>query len=354
MSVNNQQKRPTIFDLVEFTGVSRGTISRAFNNQPGINPKTREKVLKAARKIGYQPHNGARMMKLSRKGRWGLLLPHLRNPYYAELVEALNKEARQRRYTLLLGLSLGGEEAHDIVEQWSAGETDGIIMDQSYYYLNPELFERLRDRGQPMVFLHGMPVPGYDFVRYELYSSFLRNMRTVAALGHKRIGYVGQDFPGSRATGRYRAYRDYHTQNEMPISEELTYFGEDGHQGGVHAWTHFSSLAEPPTAIVCADDIQACGVLQGARAQGLEIPRDLSITGVDNIAESERLALTTIQTDREATSRAILDSLERRLTEPSIATQVIVIPSELILRDSVGPPRSRPLPTLGRQLSPTH
>lgn len=338
-----KSKRITIFDLVAYTGVSRGTISRAFNNQSGINPQTREKVLKAARKIGYQPHNGARMMKLSRKGRWGLLLPHLANPYYAELVEALNKEARIRRTTLLLGLSLQESESLAMIEQWTAGETDGLIMDQSYYRQNPEYFNRLRDRGQPMVFLHGHPIPGFDFVGYDLYGSFSRNLKTLGALGHRRIGYVGQAFEGCRNTGRFRAYSDFHVQNGWPLPDDLTFFGEDGHVGGLRAWDYFMAMKDPPTAVVCGDDIIACGLIQGIRAHGFEIPGHVSVSGVDNIAEAERQGLTTIQTDRDETSRAILDILERRIADPELPAQVITISSSLILRDSEGAPRKSKL-----------
>jgi len=345
VSLEKKLKRPTIFDLVEYTGISRGTISRAFNNQPGINAKTREKVLKAARKIGYQPHNGARMMKLTRKGRWGLLLPHLRNPYYAELVESLNKEARLRRRTLLIGLSLGGEETQKILEQWCAGETDGLIIDQSYYRQNPELFDRLRERGVPMVFLHGTPIPNFDFMRYDLYESCIRNARNLGALGHLSIAYVAQSFAGCRQTSRFRAFMDYHQECGRTVPEELIAFGEDGHLGGIAAWQRLAALDQPPTAIVCGDDIIACGVLQAARLQGLQIPRDLSVTGVDNIAEAERLSLTTVRTDRDDTSRAIFDLLERRLADPALPVKTAIIPSSLILRDSVNAPRRGALPT---------
>lgn len=343
MPTFKRPKRATILDLAAFTGVSRGTISRAFNNQAGINPQTRDKILKAARKIGYQPHNGARMMKLSRKGRWGLLLPHLRNPYYSELVEALNRVARSRHTTLLLGLSLEENESLAMIEQWTAGETDGLIMDQSYYRQNPAFFDQLREQGQPMVFLHGKPIPGFDFVGYELYGSFFRNMKTLAALGHRRIAYVGQAFEGCRSTGRYTAYSAFHVQNKWPLQEELVFFGEDGHVGGLKAWGHFVTLPEPPTAVVCGDDIIACGLIQGIRSHGMEIPGHVSVSGVDDIAEAERLGLTTIHTDRDETSRAIMDILERRIADPTLPPQVSIITSSLILRDSEGAPRTEAL-----------
>jgi LacI family transcriptional regulator len=91
--------------------------------------------------------------------------------------------------------------------------------------------------------------------------------------------------------------------------------------------------------VVCGDDILACGLIQGLRTQGLQIPAQLSVSGVDNIAEAERLGLTTIRTDRDETCRTILDILERRINDPELPPQVATISSSLILRDSEGAPR---------------
>jgi len=341
-----KRSRPNIFDLARHTGVSRGTISRAFNNKPGINLKTQEKILKAAKEIGYTPHNGARMMKLGRTGRWGLLLPHLQNPYYSELVEVLNSHAHAQGTMILLGLSNHDKDREaDLINQWSAGETDGLILDQAYYHSNPQLFEQLKSREIPMVFLHGQPIPGYDFVRYQLYDSVSRILNQLDALGHKDIGYVGQMFAFCRETARFRAYADFHTSKGRKLNEDFIQFGEDGATGGINAWRTWQSRAKVPTAIVCADDIIACGVVQGARSGGWQIPRDISVTGVDDIAESSRLGLTTIRTDRNATARAIFELLENRRTDFSRPPEVREIPSELIMRDSFGRARSTKGPT---------
>jgi DNA-binding LacI/PurR family transcriptional regulator len=336
-----KRSRPTIFDLARHTGVSRGTISRAFNNQPGISSKTQEKILRVAKEIGYSPHNGARMMKLGRTKRWGLLLPHLQNPYYAELVEALNNQAQAQGTLILLGLSNHDKNRESsLITQWTAGETDGLILDQSHYHSNPEFFEQLKAREVPMVFLHGQPIAGFDFVRYQLFDSFARILNHLDALGHTRIGYVGQEFDFCRQTARFRAYVEFHQSRGRKIQEPLIHFGEDGAQGGINAWRFWQRSGNPPTAIVCCDDVIACGVVHAARSSGLQIPRDLSVTGVDDIAEASRLGLTTIHTNREATAKAILELLERRRVAFESPPEVCEIPSELIMRDSIGRPRN--------------
>ena len=338
----NKTQRPTIFDLVNFTGISRGTISRAFNDQKGINPRTKEKILAAARKIGYLPHNGARMMKLGKTRRWGILIPHLHNPYYAELVDALNTESEQNGITLLIGISNNDKKREaQLITQWTAGETDGLILDQSHFYDNPTLFDHLKARGIAMVFLHGTPIPGFDFVKYELFEGVRRVMKYYEALGHVRIGYAAQNFPRCRETARFLAYQKHTTANGNKLDESLIYFGEDGVDGGISAFRRWASLAEPPTAVVCADDIVACGVMCGARTAGWVIPRDLSIVGVDDIAEGARVGLSTVKTNRANTARAICELLEARSKDFDRPPEVRVLPSELILRDSVDRPRSK-------------
>lgn len=332
-------QRPTIFDLVKYTGISRGTISRAFNDQAGISQKTRTKILKAAEEIGYRPHNGARMMKLGRTGRWGLLLPHLQNAYYPELVEALNNEAHQRGTTLLLGLSnFDQQRESNLVGQWTAGEVDGLVLDQAHYHANPELFEQLKSRGVPILFLHGTPIPGFDFIRYDLYPSFRRILKQLDDLGHEEIGYVGQEFPFCRQTSRFRAYAEFHETKGRKLDERLIYFGKDGTEGGIEAFKHWKAKNHFPSAVVCCDDSIACGLIYAARSSGFEVPRDISVTGVDDIAEAARIRLTTIHTSRTETARTIIDLLERRLNSKEEPPEVRYISSDLILRDSIGRP----------------
>ena len=328
--------RPTIFDLVDYTGISRGTISRAFNNQAGIKPATKEKILRAAREIGYLPHNGARMMKLGRTSRWAILVPHLRNPYYSELVEALNHEAEKIGITLLIGISNNDKNREaELILQWTAGEVDGLILDQSHYHDNPTIFDQLKSRGIAMVFLHGNPIPGFDFVRYELFESVSRVMTHYRALGHTRIGYAAQNFPGCRKTGRFRAYAKHAAAEGEKPDESLIYFGEDGAEGGIHAFRKWAALSDPPTAVFCADDIIACGVMHAARVAGRSIPKDLSVAGVDDIAEGVRASLTTVRTSRVQTAQAICELLELRRENFDRNTEVRSIPAELILRDSI-------------------
>lgn len=337
-----KSSRPTIFDLVKHTGISRGTISRAFNNQAGIKSATKEKILRAAREIGYIPHNGARMMKLGRTKRWGILVPHLHNPYYAELVEALNQEAGKKGITLLVGISNNDKEREsELILQWTAGETDALILDQSHFYDNPAIFEQLKARGIAMIFLHGEPIPGFDFLRYELFESVSRVMTHYEEMGHLRIGYTAQNFQGCRNTARFRAYAKNRTAKGRKLDESLIYFGDDGAEGGRNAFRKWAALAEPPTAVVCGDDIIACGMMHAARLAGWSIPKDLSVAGVDDIAESSRVGLTTIKTSRFETAKAICEVLESRREDFERPPEVRLIPSELILRNSITRPRAK-------------
>ena len=335
-----KHSRPTIFDLVDHTGISRGSISRAFNNQAGIKPSTKEKILRAAREIGYIPHNGARMMKLGRTSRWAILVPHLRNPYYAELVESLNHEAEKIGVTLLVGISNNDKKREaELILQWTAGEVDGLVLDQSHFHDNPTMFEQLKARGIAMVFLHGNPIPGFDFVRYDLFESVSRVMTHYLALGHTRIGYAAQNFPACRKTSRFRAYSGHAAAKGEKTDEALIYFGEDGAEGGTNAFRKWAALRDPPTAVFCADDIIACGVMHAARVAGWSIPKDLSVAGVDDIAEGVRAGLTTVRTIRAQTAKAICELLELRRENFDRDTEVRSIPAELILRDSVARPR---------------
>lgn len=332
-------KRPTIFDLERFTGFSRGTISRAFNESSEINPKTREIIMKGAAEIGYSPHPGARKMKLGRTQRWGLLLPHLQNPYYPELAECLDREARLRKTAVMLGLSHYDTTLEaDIVRHWAAGETDGMVIDRANSDFNGELFEQLRARGLPLVFLHDRPSDDYDLVVSDSGGCFDRATRHLLALGHRRIAYFGQNIATARMTTAFTKYQSILDSMNL-FDEDLVYLGDYESKSTVAALEHWLGLASPPTAVVCFSDIYACGIIHAARVSGLSVPRDLSVVGRDDIAEAARLGLTTIRNDRAAIAREAFVLLERRLKNPDARSERRATPCELIMRDSMAAPR---------------
>lgn len=341
MQRSSPEKRPNIFDLEKISGFSRSTISRAFKPDSTIKDSTRKKILAMAAEAGYAPHPGARMIRSNRMHRWGLLVPNLQNPYYAEVVEACNKEARSRGTSLILGLS--NYEApliNELLRQWAGGETDGLIIDSPEWTENGPLLRKLRERHVPMVFLHDAPA-GFHVVRNGLEPSLELAMGQLLTLGHRHIAYIGKTDEKCRETLPYATYQAALGRHGMKVREEYLYFGSFSRQEGFKAWQKWRALPNPPTAVLAFNDVLACGVWRAAQMDGRNIPKDLSLIGNDDIAEAVLIGLTTTRADVNAFAHEIFDVLDASRANPSLPAQRRILPTDFIVRSSVAPPRVR-------------
>jgi DNA-binding LacI/PurR family transcriptional regulator len=334
-------KRPTILDLERYSGIKRSTISRAFCPGYSIKESTRQAVLKAAAEIGYIPNAGARLYRAQRTHRWGFLLPHLGNPDQAELTEHLDAEARRRNTFLVMGLSHFDTQLEPtLIRHWASGETDGVIVGLGSQEENRDLYAQLRRRGFPLVFLYYAD-PGYPVVAKDNYPTHRQAMEKLLALGHRRIGYIGYRHSSSRHVNAFQAYEDVLREHNLPLEQELLYFGSQNRAGGIDAWKYFSSQTNRPTALLAFNDILACGAWMAAQADGIKIPEDLSLVGNDDIAETAPLGVATIRYDRSAMARLVFDVLESQLQSKHPEGTRHIIPTEFIPRASIAPPRAR-------------
>lgn len=329
--------RPTIYDLERLTGFSTGSISRAFNESSTIKASTRELILKKAREIGYIPHAAARAITQGRTRRWGLLLPHLKNPRYAELMECLDGEARRRATMLLLGLSHFDPAIESgLALHWASGETDGIIADSC---LDAAVFEQLREREFPMVFLFGRPSAKYNMVQSTVGTSCRKLLEDLVRLGHRRIAYLGQESPTCRIHDSFTTYEETLRHHGLPADDTLITFGTRDYTAGSEAWERWRSSPRRPTAVLCYNDIIACKFIERVQEDGLQIPRDISVIGSDDIPEAALCRLTTTRIDPAEMARAAFEFLDRGAVKKG---RVHFVEATIIERGSVGPaPKAR-------------
>jgi LacI family transcriptional regulator len=334
------KKRLTIYDVARITGFSRGSISRAFTNSPYIKAETREKILRAAREIGYQPHPGARLIKAERTKRWGILLPDFTNPYYAKLFEAFDIEAQRHETFLQLGLFHYNPKITDTLATfWSSGEVDGLVVDCGAP--DGTKFARTKELGVPVIFLHGRPTEDFDWLAFDRSTAASNALQSLQALGHRRIAYVGMIAPHSNIASPYVLWQEWCAKMGIKDLSGLHVFVPNSSDGGEHAWSELRSRGERFTAVIAYNDIIACGLIQAARQDGIQIPHDLSVVGSDDIDEGRRLGLTTLRHDLLRAAMLCLRQLENRRQGDDRPPVALTVESEYVMRRSVGPaPRS--------------
>ena len=329
------KKKPTIWSMEKLTGFSRGTISRAFYSDSNINPATREAILRKAAEIGYMPNSGVGATMAGKIQRWGLLLPHLKNPWICELTEAIDQQARGRNVVLVTALShYNATIEKKYLQLWMRGEMQGIIVASMDIEDNYLTYLHAQSRFYPVVFIYPAPRESADYVDVENYSSSKGAMQYLYDMGHRRIGFISQYYPHVRASTGFRAYCAFLGDHEIPILEEYIHIAPI-ERAAKSAWTAWKGMKHRPTAVLCSGDSLACALMMHVLGDGQRVPEDLSIIGHDNSEMAARMNITTIGVDINVFAQEIVALLERPRGENRPKIDHRMVPSSLILRQSV-------------------
>lgn len=287
-------------DVARATGVSQSTVSRVLSGAPTTVPiaaSTRERILAAARQLGYRPNPLARGLRGSRTMLLGVIVREITDPFFAGAVEAVSIAASQLGYNVVLGHAHGRtDEALALWGILEARHCDAIMLlgDQRD---QPGLMSDLQSSRVPVVALwHGSRATGIPTVNVDNAAGIQAVMEHLAALGHRRIAFAGRR-PFGDVRDRERAYlAALASVGVSPGRDYLQHVAND-FSGGVDAFARLVALREPPTAIVGATDVIAIGMLHAAQLRGMRVPEDISITGFDDIpfAQVSVPALSTVR-----------------------------------------------------------
>ncbi|MBV9488463.1 MAG: LacI family DNA-binding transcriptional regulator [Verrucomicrobia bacterium] len=351
--------RLTLKDLAARLGVSAMTVSNAFNRPDQLSPELRSRILQTANELGYYaPAPAGRVLRTGRVNAIGLCCPdpiaHLfSDPNAAEFMKGIAEVCQERQIalTILPGFADASQScALDTVA------VDGLIL-----YAAPDagpFLSRVLRKPLPVVTVDGKRRPGSPNVSIDDRQGARQVADLVLAHGHRRIAIFGMEIgPGMRSRPvtfaqlekascvvtreRARGFRDafegYGVSPERLPCFEV--FRNNAEQADQLAHNLFERGEELPTAILCMSDRIALGIASAARACGLRIPQDLSLTGFDDIpaTASADPPLTTVRQPTRGKGRtAALLLLQKR-------NQAVRLPVELVVRASVGaPPAAAP------------
>lgn len=341
------ERQVGIKQLAAELGVSVGTVSRALNNRYGVDPETRERVVAAAKRLGYVPDAAARRLKSHPLWRVALLFaPFLGpggeiNPAAVATVEALRGEAARRGLEFTL-LPFAGDA--DVRARCEAGEFDAAI---TYGHFEPSTLALLAERAMPTVSLQGRVRSGRQIpVRVDTRAAAYEAALYLAALGHRRVALVAGPESELHHHGFHEGFAEAAAEFslESPAEWRLTLAADHIHaQGAAKALAPIlaAGAGRRPTAVVFASDWLACGGLEAARAAGLRVPADLCVTGFDNlpIAAEQTPPLTTFDVHLDALAGTVLDAATRLLENPLLSASEMEEPrvrADFVKRGSCG------------------
>jgi LacI family transcriptional regulator len=294
----HRRRRLTIREIAREAGVSTATVSRVINQPDVVSPLTRETVQEVIRRHHYVSHGMAMSLASDRSSTLGLIIPTITNSIYASSTQAIQHAAQAAGYTLLLGVSnFSPDEEERLVRQFLERRVDGLILTGGDR--DPHTYDLIETNGVPFIvtwkLTDGQSRP---CVSFDNYAAGHMAMDHLLRLGHRRIGLIcGRTAVNDRARERRRAYEDSLRDLGIAPDPDLIYERDFEFIEGRAAMHRMLGEHERPTAVFCANDIQAIGALIECQDAGLSVPDDISIMGFDDlpIAQYTLPRLTTIR-----------------------------------------------------------
>lgn len=321
-------------DVARLAGVSVSTVSRTLAKPTAVAPGTREKVLVAARELGYQVGPTAGPPATGQPRTIGLVVPDLENPFFASVTKGVQKRAEMAGYSLLIADSDEEPSQEAELVRTMSRHVDGMVL------CSPRGTEDVVKElaRESLLVLVNRRVGDLPAVTVDNRDGVRQALDHLRALGHRRIAYVGGPRGSWSNDERLDAFESIGTQLDDSELIDLGNF-RPYVSGGVAAADLV--IASGATAVLTYNDLLALGVLERARQRGVRVPEDLSVVGFDNVpvAALTSPSLTSVEIPRVASGRAgveLLMSLVRDRSATVVESRDL--PVQLVVRDSTGAP----------------
>ena len=333
------KRRTTIDEVAAKAGVSIKTVSRVFNNEPNVRPKTKDKVMEAARELNYRPNVSARRLAANRSFVIGLLYDNPQSDYVISVQEGALEVCRQEGYHLLIHPCKS--DAPDFIEDalglFNQSTVDGYILTQPISE-HQGLLEALDEAGAHVVHISQRHREHSPCIAVDDEQAAEEVIRYLLSRGHKRIGFImGHPDHGS-SHDRLAGYQNAMLAAGLPVEDELIEKGLYNFESGYACARRLLSLASRPTAIFASNDHMAMGVLTAAHEKKLEIPKDLSVCGFDDVPMARYAwpSLTTVRQPVKQVARLATETLLQLIKKRDDVRQLVTLHSELVKRASTG------------------
>lgn len=356
----------TIRDVARASGVHISTVSRTFSAPHLVNPDTRSRVLACAEHLGYRPNRAARALITGRTHNIGLIVADIANPFFPPLIKAAESQARQRDYHIFVADTSEDPAVEEDLVHALAKQVDGVLLCSPR--MSNSLIEQL-SREVPLVVINRQ-VAGLPAVVMDVGQGARLAVEHLTGLGHRDLALLG----GPRGSWTSREIRRSAVAAARSADAALTVLGPNPptENGGLAMAEQIRRAGV--TAVLAYNDLMAIGLIEGLDSLGIQVPRDVSVVGIDDIALSRltRPKLTTVATPTAAAGRTAVDMLLQHDGSPATrtgrgggritaaddrrTTAQVTLQTELVIRDSTGAgPMARtgqPGPVVSRRPEP--
>lgn len=310
--MDNRPAIPTLEDVARAAGVSTATVSRCLNEKAKVSQATLDKVLAAVDQLGYTPNFNARAMAAKQSQTIGAIIPTMENAIFARGIQAFQVRLQERGYNLLV--SSNGYEPSvetELVRSLASRGADGLLLIGCSR--NAATYDYIERRGIPTVLAWSLDhTQERACVGFDNCTAMQSLAGKVMGLGHKRIGVISGTVQGNdRAEARLEGIMSTAEARGLAIDHSHIIETPYGIDNGSAAFEQIMKSSNPPTVVMCGNDVLAAGAIAKARELGISIPEDVSITGFDDIELAKHVypALTTVHVPHRNMGRQAADVL---------------------------------------------
>ena len=338
-----ENKKPvSLRDVARYANVSTGTVSKVLNNNPSVASATRSHVEKVIEELGYVYNRSGAQLRNKRTGIVGVSICNLENPYFAENAVGIERALADLGLALILGhTEESATKQSEFLKTARQHNVEGLIL-MPALGTTRKMVEEIVGWGIPLVMVsRHVPCLGADYSGCDNPLAGRLATEYLLELGHERIAFVGATTRSSTGKDRLRGYKAALAATGRPANPDLIYACEADREKGYYAVRELLSRKDPPTAIVCFNDLLAFGVMLGLRSLGLEAGKDCSVVGIDNVVEAAlwQPGLTTVAVDSRRIGQCAGLLLRQRIADPRRPSENLLLPPKLVVRDSCSTPK---------------
>ncbi len=327
----------TMNDVAKLAGVSPATVSRVLSKSPYISAKTANRVMAAVEELRYHRNVHARRLAIGKSDLFGLVISEIVNPFFSEIIRGFQSAAWDRGFdVLLLNTEYNQKRTESVIHKLIENDVRGVAIITSS--LDDKVVSLLTKEGIAVVLCNLLPPDRLvSNIRIDYERGLSQAIEHVASLGHRRAAVIAGP-PTNKTAARIReALVDGLKQRSLdpnPVTHSTYHF-----DAAASAVQLVLAAREKPTVIFCGSDLIAMGAMLALEAEGIDVPHDISVVGVDDIpfASLTRPPLTTIGVPREQLGVTAFEALDKMLKLKRHKGSEYVVKTELVIRKSTAP-----------------
>ncbi|MGE5353497.1 MAG: LacI family DNA-binding transcriptional regulator [Acidobacteriota bacterium] len=332
-------KQIRLSDIAQKLNVSTVTVSKALRGHPDISPETTKIIRKIADDLGYSPNLLARNLSSRRSNMIGVVIPKIAHHFFSSIIEHIYDFAFENNYEIILTVSQeNAERQMKHIQTLLSMRVDGMIISISQDTKDIEIFELIKSRGVPLVFIDRIPdLEGVNKVRIDDYSGAKMAIEHAIGLGYKNIANFTGSLDINISRERLRGYKDALLEHGININPEWVIIGDFSEKGGYDSLMKLYQKNSLPDLIFTVTYPVALGVYEAAKELGLRIPDDIDIICFGNSITQNFLSppLSCVdQPTKEIADNSMQLLLENIDNREEFEPKQVVIDTELVLRST--------------------